>query len=49
MKGRKYSNLSVKNKEASELQSGDDTVITDANKGSAVVTLEVNNCIKETK
>ena len=42
-----YSNLSEKEKKAlQELQSRDDTVITEADKGGAVVILDVEDYIK---
>ena len=48
MKRPNYSNLSVKEQKAlQELQSRDDIVITDADKGGAVVILGVEDYIKE--
>ena len=41
-----YSNLSEKEKALQELQSRDDTVITEADKGGAVVILDVEDYIK---
>ena len=50
MKRPNYSNLSVKEQKAlQELQSRDDIVITEADKGGAVVTLDVEDYMKKRK
>ena len=50
MKRPNYSNLSVKEQKAlQELQSTDDIVITEADKGGAVVILDVEDYIKKRK
>ena len=50
MKRPNYSNLSVKEQKAlQELQSRDDIVITEAEKGGAVVILDVEDYMKKRK
>ena len=50
MKRPNYSNLSVKEQKAlQELQSRDDIVITEADKGGAVVILDVEDYMKKRK